>query len=221
MHHPARMRSLSTMMCTCFGSRTTDKDDDRRQTKIYVQDVARLEPGSIHSSLRGFHSYSSQDYETKPPGAETFAMADLARATSNFSPSNKIGQGGFGMVYKGRLRDGRLVAIKRGKKDAFEQRLSLEFRTEVEMLSQVRVSSTFDVVRFFSEFCCRAMTVSFLLLWRFEGGSPEPREAARVHAGGERADPCSGVCFERQLRGASRRHLREGLGHEHAARHCD
>lgn len=137
MHHPARMRSLSTMMCTCFGSRTTDKDDDRRQTKIYVQDVARLEPGSIHSSLRGFHSYSSQDYETKPPGAETFAMADLARATSNFSPSNKIGQGGFGMVYKGRLRDGRLVAIKRGKKDAFEQRLSLEFRTEVEMLSQV------------------------------------------------------------------------------------
>jgi serine/threonine protein kinase len=64
-------------------------------------------------------------------------MAELARATSNFSPQNKIGQGGFGMVYRGRLKDGRVVAIKRGKKDAYEQRLSVEFRTEVEMLSQV------------------------------------------------------------------------------------
>lgn len=44
------------------------------------------------------------------------------------------------MVYKGRLKDGRIVAIKRGKKDAHEQRLSVEFRTEVEMLSQVRFS---------------------------------------------------------------------------------
>ncbi|KAG0583569.1 hypothetical protein KC19_3G147100 [Ceratodon purpureus] len=134
------MRKVSTMMCTCFAPRTTDQDDNpvgHRGNKVYVQDVSGTEPGSIHNSLRGFSSYSSQDYEAKPAGAETFAIADLARATNNFSPSNKIGQGGFGMVYKGRLRDGRLVAIKRGKKDAFEQRLSVEFHTEVEMLSQV------------------------------------------------------------------------------------
>lgn len=141
--------SLNNMMCTCIAPRTTDEDDNNNNTtgavhsrnKVYVQDVsaASTEPGSIHSSLRGFQSYSSQDFDPKPPGAETFSMVELARATSNFSPSNKIGQGGFGMVYKGRLRDGRMVAIKRGKKDAFEQRLSVEFRTEVEMLSQVRV----------------------------------------------------------------------------------
>ena len=139
-----KMKNVSTMMCTCFGPRTTDEDDDVVGSyignKVYVQDVAGMESNSMHSSLRGFNSYSSQDYEAKPAGAERFTMAELARATSNFSPSNKIGQGGFGMVYKGRLRDGRLVAIKRGKKDAFEQRLSVEFRTEVEMLSQVRVS---------------------------------------------------------------------------------
>jgi serine/threonine protein kinase len=130
-------------MCTCFAPRTAGEDDDpvaHKGSKVYVQDVSGMEPGSIHNSLRGFSSYSSQDYDPKPAGAETFAMAELARATANFSPSNKIGQGGFGMVYRGKLRDGRLVAIKRGKKDAFEQRLSVEFRTEVEMLSQVRVS---------------------------------------------------------------------------------
>lgn len=145
------MRSIFTMMWTCVAPRTADEDENNnntglhRRNKVYVQDVSSAastgdQPRSVHSSLRGFQSYSSQDNEPKPAGAETFSMVELARATANFSPSNKIGQGGFGMVYRGRLRDGRMVAIKRGKKDAFEQRLSVEFRTEVEMLSQVRVS---------------------------------------------------------------------------------
>lgn len=43
-------------------------------------------------------------------------MEEINKATKNFSPSFKIGQGGFGTVYKGRLEDGTLVAIKRAKK---------------------------------------------------------------------------------------------------------
>lgn len=38
------------------------------------------------------------------------------RATQNFSPSQKIGEGGFGTVYKAQLPDGQVVAIKRAKK---------------------------------------------------------------------------------------------------------
>ena len=45
-----------------------------------------------------------------------FKMAELIKATSNFSPSLKIGQGGFGTVFKGKLRDGKIVAVKRAKK---------------------------------------------------------------------------------------------------------
>lgn len=45
-----------------------------------------------------------------------FSIREVYRATSNFSAENKIGQGGFGTVYKGRLRDGSLIAIKRAKK---------------------------------------------------------------------------------------------------------
>lgn len=43
-------------------------------------------------------------------------MGQINKATRNFSPSFKLGQGGFGTVYKGRLEDGKLVAIKRAKK---------------------------------------------------------------------------------------------------------
>lgn len=41
------------------------------------------------------------------------ALAELRIATSNFSQSNIIGEGGFGLVYKGLLQDGSIVAIKR------------------------------------------------------------------------------------------------------------
>ncbi|RZR79802.1 hypothetical protein BHM03_00005629 [Ensete ventricosum] len=41
-----------------------------------------------------------------------YSYKDLSSATENFSPGNKIGEGGFGSVYKGKLKDGRVGAIK-------------------------------------------------------------------------------------------------------------
>ncbi|CAI9772229.1 unnamed protein product [Fraxinus pennsylvanica] len=51
--------------------------------------------------------------------AEEFLFLDLAAATNNFSLENKIGAGSFGVVYKGKLADGREVAIKRTKSDVY------------------------------------------------------------------------------------------------------
>ncbi|KAA8523441.1 hypothetical protein F0562_009864 [Nyssa sinensis] len=42
----------------------------------------------------------------------TFSYAELGAATEDFSPANKLGEGGFGPVYKGTLNDGRVVAVK-------------------------------------------------------------------------------------------------------------
>ncbi|KAK4352230.1 hypothetical protein RND71_027748 [Anisodus tanguticus] len=42
-----------------------------------------------------------------------FALSSLTKATSNFSVENKIGEGGFGSVYKGILEGGQEIAIKR------------------------------------------------------------------------------------------------------------
>ncbi|GJS72440.1 G-type lectin S-receptor-like serine/threonine-protein kinase [Tanacetum coccineum] len=42
-----------------------------------------------------------------------FSLYKVEKATENFSDSNKIGEGGFGPVYKGVLEDGLEVAVKR------------------------------------------------------------------------------------------------------------
>ncbi|CAD5315696.1 unnamed protein product [Arabidopsis thaliana] len=41
-----------------------------------------------------------------------FTYSELKSATQDFDPSNKLGEGGFGPVYKGNLTDGRVVAVK-------------------------------------------------------------------------------------------------------------
>ncbi|KAK3232410.1 hypothetical protein Dsin_004291 [Dipteronia sinensis] len=41
-----------------------------------------------------------------------FSYNELKTATNGFRSSNKIGEGGFGSVYKGRLEDGTVVAVK-------------------------------------------------------------------------------------------------------------
>ncbi|KAL1196899.1 putative L-type lectin-domain containing receptor kinase S.5 [Cardamine amara subsp. amara] len=43
---------------------------------------------------------------------QKFKLRELKRATGNFSPENKLGQGGFGMVFKGKW-EGRDIAVKR------------------------------------------------------------------------------------------------------------
>lgn len=135
-------------MACCFSCcRPKSKDKEFEDFKgqeqfkeVFDQCSTPSQPGSLRSTRNGYQ-YSFQNAndaaEANEPGAEIFTMAEMSYATSNWSTSNKIGQGGFGMVYKGKLRDGRMVAIKRGRKDAYAPRLSTEFRTEVEMLSQV------------------------------------------------------------------------------------
>ncbi|WMV28866.1 hypothetical protein MTR67_022251 [Solanum verrucosum] len=63
-------------------------------------------------------------------------LAALQEATNNFDNKYLIGEGGFGNIYRGVLCDGTKVALKRRK---LESRQSIEeFRTEIEMLSQLR-----------------------------------------------------------------------------------
>ncbi|CDY09384.1 BnaA02g26260D [Brassica napus] len=61
---------------------------------------------------------------------------DLLDSTDNFDQSNIIGCGGFGMVYKAMLPDGRKVAIKRLSGDCGQ--IEREFKAEVETLSRAQ-----------------------------------------------------------------------------------
>ncbi|KAK1359441.1 Receptor-like serine/threonine-protein kinase [Heracleum sosnowskyi] len=60
----------------------------------------------------------------------------IAKATDNFSLNNKLGEGGFGTVYKGMLEEGQEVAVKRLSKDS-RQGVD-EFMNEVSCIAKLQ-----------------------------------------------------------------------------------
>ncbi|KDO74365.1 hypothetical protein CISIN_1g043285mg [Citrus sinensis] len=65
-----------------------------------------------------------------------FELATIVSATNNFSINKKLGQGGFGPVYKGKLVDGQEIAVKRLSKIS-EQGLK-ELKNEVILFSKLQ-----------------------------------------------------------------------------------
>ncbi|KAI3731014.1 hypothetical protein L1987_62197 [Smallanthus sonchifolius] len=64
------------------------------------------------------------------------SLYKVAKATTNFSECNKIGEGGFGPVYKGVLEDGQEVAVKR-LSDTSQQGID-EFKNELISISKLQ-----------------------------------------------------------------------------------
>eukprot|EP00261_Vitis_vinifera_P037957 XP_019079200.1 PREDICTED: BRASSINOSTEROID INSENSITIVE 1-associated receptor kinase 1 isoform X1 [Vitis vinifera] len=77
---------------------------------------------------------AEEDPEVHLGQLKRFSLRELQVATDNFSNKHILGRGGFGKVYKGRLTDGSLVAVKRLKEER-TQGGELQFQTEVEMIS--------------------------------------------------------------------------------------
>ncbi|KAF5479927.1 hypothetical protein F2P56_000709 [Juglans regia] len=69
-------------------------------------------------------------------GAHIFSYEELEEATDNFDSSRVLGDGGFGKVYYGKLRDGRVVAVKRLYENNFKR--VEQFKTEVAILTRLR-----------------------------------------------------------------------------------
>ncbi|KAG5063918.1 hypothetical protein JHK85_005101 [Glycine max] len=65
---------------------------------------------------------------------KNFSFRELLHATDNFSSKNILGAGGFGNVYRGKLGDGTMVAVKR-LKDVNGSAGESQFQTELEMIS--------------------------------------------------------------------------------------
>ncbi|KAK1683637.1 hypothetical protein QYE76_044485 [Lolium multiflorum] len=77
---------------------------------------------------------AEEDPEVHLGQLKRFSLRELQVASDNFSNKNILGRGGFGKVYKGRLTDGTLVAVKRLKEERTPGG-ELQFQTEVEMIS--------------------------------------------------------------------------------------
>ncbi|MCO5605639.1 hypothetical protein L7F22_059822 [Adiantum nelumboides] len=68
--------------------------------------------------------------------AQVFSLAELEEATDHFHPTNKLGEGGFGIVYKGALSTGEGVAIK--KLTIGGHQAKQEFLNEVNLITSVQ-----------------------------------------------------------------------------------
>ncbi|KAK6931996.1 Protein kinase domain [Dillenia turbinata] len=66
----------------------------------------------------------------------TFSYAELRSATNDFNPANKLGEGGFGPVYKGVLSDGRVIAVKQLAVASHQGKS--QFVTEISTISAIQ-----------------------------------------------------------------------------------
>ncbi|KAH9779502.1 putative leucine-rich repeat receptor-like serine/threonine-protein kinase [Citrus sinensis] len=66
----------------------------------------------------------------------SFTLRQIKAATNNFAPDNKIGEGGFGPVYKGLLADGKVIAVK--QLSSKSKQGNREFVNEIGMISALQ-----------------------------------------------------------------------------------
>nr|VDD01772.1 unnamed protein product [Brassica rapa] len=94
-------------------------------------DNTRTSFGSQRGSQRGY----PPDSAVMGSGQTHFTYEELMDITEGFAQRNILGEGGFGCVYKGKLHDGKLVAVKQLKVGSGQG--DREFKAEVEIISRV------------------------------------------------------------------------------------
>ncbi|KAK9057869.1 hypothetical protein SSX86_022708 [Deinandra increscens subsp. villosa] len=73
------------------------------------------------------------DFEGMELKTISFSFNELKTATRNFNATSKVGEGGFGPVYKGKLRDGTVVAVK--QLSSYSRQGNREFLNEIGVIS--------------------------------------------------------------------------------------
>ncbi|XP_072984791.1 cysteine-rich receptor-like protein kinase 44 [Typha latifolia] len=81
----------------------------------------------------------AQQNSLRPLSSSDLPLMDLTSiqaATNNFSKANKLGEGGFGPVYRGALSGGAEIAVKRLSTKSRQG--NMEFRNEVELIAKLQ-----------------------------------------------------------------------------------
>ncbi|XP_075664831.1 G-type lectin S-receptor-like serine/threonine-protein kinase RKS1 isoform X3 [Castanea sativa] len=105
------------------------KKKTKGKRKVHNQS---LNFASTKGSFKGHELHDSSTY----PDLPIFDLSCIADATENFSPTNKLGQGGFGSVFKGQLSNGKHIAVKRLSKSS-RQGIE-EFKNEVMLIAKLQ-----------------------------------------------------------------------------------
>ncbi|KAL6845031.1 hypothetical protein ACP4OV_025204 [Aristida adscensionis] len=98
--------------------------------------------------------------------AHTFAFRELASATKNFRQDCLLGEGGFGRVYKGRLENGQVVAVKQLDRNGLQG--NREFLVEVLMLSLLHHDNLVNLIGYCADGDQRLLVYEFMPLGSLE-----------------------------------------------------
>ncbi|CAM8996496.1 hypothetical protein QQ045_009417 [Rhodiola kirilowii] len=162
----------------CFGSSTEEgvkevvKRDAAKEAaaNALTHNLNRLS-SEKSKSRNGSDSKKEQpiakDGPTAHIAAQTFKFCELAAATKNFRPESRIGEGGFGRVYKGRLEStGQEVAVKQLDRNGLQG--NREFLVEVLMLSLLHHPNLVNLIGYCADGDQRLLVYEFMPLGSLE-----------------------------------------------------
>ncbi|XP_052211256.1 G-type lectin S-receptor-like serine/threonine-protein kinase At1g67520 isoform X2 [Diospyros lotus] len=92
-------------LCYLRMRRLRIEGEEKKREKDDIKELMQFDSLNIATHV--------EDDGTEGHDLKLLSFASILEATNNFSEENKLGQGGFGPVYKGKLREGREIAIKR------------------------------------------------------------------------------------------------------------
>ncbi|GAA0146146.1 hypothetical protein Leryth_027117 [Lithospermum erythrorhizon] len=158
----------------CFGSKDKDANEVVKKESFNGSAVQ-----SYHTDKGGLDKSKSRGYNDakKEPGipkegptshiaAQTFTFRELAAATKNFRPESLLGEGGFGRVYKGRLENGQVVAVKQLDRNGLQG--NREFLVEVLMLSLLHHPNLVNLIGYCADGDQRLLVYEFMPLGSLE-----------------------------------------------------
>nr|GMD49270.1 receptor-like cytosolic serine/threonine-protein kinase RBK1 [Ipomoea batatas] len=89
------------------------------------------------------------DFSIAKPSWRSFTLQELTEATDNFSSENMLGKGGHAEVYKGRLGDGQVVAVKRiTKEDKNDEDRIGDFLSELGIIAHINHPNAAKLIGF-------------------------------------------------------------------------
>lgn len=114
-----------------------ENSDPDNLVKIVMVDNDGNSSSTQGNTLSGSSSRAS-DVHMIDTGNFVIAVQVLRGATKNFTQDNVLGRGGFGVVYKGELHDGTMIAVKRMEAAVISNKALDEFQAEIAILTKVR-----------------------------------------------------------------------------------
>ncbi|KAK6805803.1 hypothetical protein RDI58_003588 [Solanum bulbocastanum] len=135
-----------------------------------AQEVIEIESDGIKGSSGSNESSTSRSDTSSAISGSTestnigwgrwYSLKELEMATKGFRAENVIGEGGYGVVFRGVLQDGSVVAVKKllNNKGQAEK----EFRVEVEAIGKVRHKNLAGLLGYCSEGVHRILVYEYI-----------------------------------------------------------